>query len=88
MRFSPVLVFHICAGTLGVACSSRDAPMRIWRRLIQAIGVVSFGLSLWGFYWLLGGFRRELVQPLHMAEAPFFGMPSQSTQLMRYSSGR
>jgi len=46
--------------------------MRVWQRLVQAIGVVSFALSVWGFYWLVDVFRRELVRPLHMAEAPFF----------------
>jgi hypothetical protein len=46
--------------------------MRVWQRLIQAIGLVSFVLSLWGFYLLLRGFRRELVRPLRMSEAPFF----------------
>jgi hypothetical protein len=46
--------------------------MRIWQRLVQGIGVVSFALSVWGFYWLVYVFRRELVRPLHMAEAPFF----------------
>jgi hypothetical protein len=46
--------------------------MRIWQRLIQTIGVVTFVLSLWGFYWLVDGFWRELVRPLRVSEAPFF----------------
>ena len=44
----------------------------IWQRLIQAIGVLTFALSLWGFYCLVDVFRRELARPLRMAEAPFF----------------
>ena len=27
--------------------------MRVWQRLVQAIAVVSFALSLGGFYWLV-----------------------------------
>lgn len=44
----------------------------IWQRLIQVIGALTFALSLWGLYLLVDGFWRELVRPLHMAEAPFF----------------
>lgn len=44
----------------------------IWQRLIQVIGVLTFALSGWGFRWLVDGFRRELVRPLHVAAAPFF----------------
>jgi hypothetical protein len=46
--------------------------MRIWQRLIQTIGVVTFVLSLWGFNWLVDVFWRELVRPLRVSEAPFF----------------
>jgi len=44
----------------------------IWQRLIQAIGALTFVLSLWGLYLLVDGFGRELVRPLHVAKAPFF----------------
>jgi hypothetical protein len=46
--------------------------MRIWQRLIQTVGVVTLVLSLWGLYWLVDGFRGELVRPLRIPEAPFF----------------
>jgi hypothetical protein len=46
--------------------------MRIWHRLIQTIGVITFVLSLWGFYWLAAGFSRELVRPFRVSGAPFF----------------
>jgi hypothetical protein len=46
--------------------------MKIWQRLTQAIGAVSILLSLWGFFWLVDGFRRELVHPVAISEAPFF----------------
>jgi hypothetical protein len=29
--------------------------MRIWQRLIQAMGIVTLYLSLRGFYWLITG---------------------------------
>jgi hypothetical protein len=46
--------------------------MRIWQRLIQTIGVVTFVLSLWGFYWLVDGFCVNSFGLSASRKHPFF----------------
>jgi hypothetical protein len=46
--------------------------MKFWERLLQAIGAISILLSVKGFYFLVDGFRREILHPSNSPEAPFF----------------
>jgi hypothetical protein len=47
--------------------------MRAWRLLLQTIGVLNLGLSLWGCYFLADAVSRELRHPRADPRWPFFG---------------
>jgi hypothetical protein len=46
--------------------------MKVWRTLVQLVGGLGIGLSIWGFFLLVDAFRRVRTHPPIISGIPFF----------------